>query len=104
MAAVGTIPAARTRRNPSMLIRCAFFEGRVRDGKDAAFADFVQQQLLPLWQRFPGSTAVRVLRPVAADPAAPPIQMMLEFDYPSQAAIDLTMASPERAFRSVGRR
>lgn len=79
-----------------MLIRCAFFEGRVRDGKETAFADFVQHELLPLWQRFPGSTAVRVLRHVAADPAAPPIAMMLEFDYPSQADIERTMASPER--------
>ena len=41
-----------------MLIRCAFFEGRVRDGKEAAFEDSVQQQLLPLWRRFPGSTGV----------------------------------------------
>jgi hypothetical protein len=79
-----------------MLIRCAFFEGRVRDGKEAAFEDFVQQQLLPLWRRFPGSTGVRVLHHVAADPTAPPIHMMLEFDYPSQADIDRTMASPER--------
>jgi len=79
-----------------MLIRCAFFEGHVRDGKEAAFEDFVQQQLLPLWRRFPGSTGVRVLRHVAADPAAAPIHMILEFDYPSTAAIDRTMASPER--------
>lgn len=79
-----------------MLIRCAFFEGRIHDGKEAAFDDFVQQQLLPLWQRFPGSTGVRILRHVVADPGAPPIPMMLEFDYPSQAAIEQTMASPER--------
>jgi hypothetical protein len=79
-----------------MLIRCAFFEGRVRGGQDAAFEQFIEQHLLPLWQRFPGSTAVRVLRHVAADPGAPPIHMMLEFDYPSQAAMDSTFASPER--------
>ena len=79
-----------------MLIRCAFFEGRVQEGKETAFDDFVQQQLLPLWQRFPGSTGVRVLHHVAADPMAPPIRMMLEFDYPSEAAIDQTMASAER--------
>lgn len=79
-----------------MLIRCAFFEGRVRDGQEAAFWDFVQQQLLPIWQRFPGSTAVRVLRHVTADPVSPPVYMMLEFDYPSEADIALTMASPER--------
>lgn len=79
-----------------MLIRCAFFEGRVHDGKEAAFEAFVQQQLLPLWQRFPGSTGVRVFYRVTADPTAPPIHMMLEFDYPSEAAIEQTMASPER--------
>lgn len=79
-----------------MLVRCAYFEGHVREGNEAAFEDFVQQQLLPLWQRFPGSTGVRVLHHIAADPTAPPIRMMLEFEYPSQAAIDLTMESPER--------
>jgi len=79
-----------------MLIRCAFFEGRVRNGMEAAFDDFVQQQLLPLWRRFPGSTGVRVLRHVTADPGALPVHMMLECDYPSQADIERTMASPER--------
>lgn len=79
-----------------MLIRCAYFEGRVQEGKEAAFDAFVDQQLFPLWQRFPGCTGVRVLRHVTADPEAPPIHMMLEFDYPTQADIEATMVSSER--------
>lgn len=80
-----------------MLTRCAFFEGHVQQGKEAAFDQFVEQTLLPLWRKFPGATDVRVLRRSAADPEAPHVHMMLEFDYPSQDALDTTVASPERA-------
>lgn len=80
-----------------MLTRCAFFEGHVREGKEADFEHFIEQTLLPLWRRFPGATDVRVLRRVDADPQAPHVHMMLEFDYPSQDALDTTVASPERA-------
>lgn len=80
-----------------MLIRCAFFEGHVRQGKEAAFEDFIEQRLTPLWRQFPGAVGVRLLRHVAADPQAPPVHMMLEFHYPSQDALDTTLASPERA-------
>ena len=80
-----------------MLIRCAFFEGHVREGKEAAFEQFVEQRLMPLWRRFPGATDVRVLRRVTADPHAPAVHMLLEFDYPSQEAIERTLVSPVRA-------
>jgi antibiotic biosynthesis monooxygenase (ABM) superfamily enzyme len=80
-----------------MLTRCAFFEGHVLEGKEAAFEEFIEQRLMPLWRQFPGATDVRVLRRVAADPQAPTVHMMLEFDYPTQDALDTTVASPERA-------
>jgi hypothetical protein len=80
-----------------MLTRCAFFEGHVQEGEEEAFDHFVEHTLLPLWRRFPGATDVRVLRRVDADPQAPHVHMMLEFDYPSQDALDTTVASPERA-------
>lgn len=80
-----------------MLTRCAFFEGHVREGKEAAFEQFVEKRLLPLWRQFPGSTDVRVLHRVDADPQAPHVHMMLEFDYPTQDDLDATVASPERA-------
>ncbi len=80
-----------------MLTRCAFFEGHVRAGKEADFDQFIEQRLLPLWRQFPGASDVRVLRRVDSDPQAPHVHMMLEFDYPSQEALDTTVASPERA-------
>ena len=79
-----------------MLTRCAFFEGHIREGREADFDRFVEEQLLPLWRRFPGSTDVRVLRRVSSDPQAPHVEMLLEFDYPSEEAIEQTMDSPER--------
>jgi hypothetical protein len=79
-----------------MLIRCAFFEGHVREGKEAAFEEFIEQRLMPLWRRFPGATDVRLLRRVSADPQASAVHMMLEFDYPSQEAIDNVLDSPVR--------
>jgi hypothetical protein len=80
-----------------MLIRCAFFEGHVREGKEAAFEQFIEQRLMPLWRRFPGATDVRLLRRVTADPQASAVHMVLEFDYPSQEAIDKVLDSPVRA-------
>jgi hypothetical protein len=80
-----------------MLTRCAFFEGRVRAGQEAAFDQYIDQYLMPLWRRFPGAAAVRLQRKVAADPAAPPVHMTLEFDCPSEAVMDGAVASPVRA-------
>jgi hypothetical protein len=80
-----------------MLIRCAFFEGHVREGKEADFDQFIEQRLMPLWRRFPGATDVRLLRRVTADPQAPAVHMVLEFDYPSREAIDEVLTSPIRA-------
>jgi hypothetical protein len=55
----------RKRGRSSMLIRCAFFEGHVREGKEAAFEQFIEQRLMPLWRRFPGATDVRVCTSLA---------------------------------------
>ena len=79
-----------------MYIRCAFFEGRVRDGQHEAFSIFVRNRLVPLWTKFPGAEEVRVLRQSAADADAPHFEMVLAIRYPSLAAIDGALKSDAR--------
>jgi antibiotic biosynthesis monooxygenase (ABM) superfamily enzyme len=80
-----------------MFIRCAFFEGRVKPGHEAAFTAFVRDRLIPLWTTFPGADEVRVLRQQEADTAEPHYEMVLAIRYPSRAAIELAMQSEARA-------
>ncbi len=80
-----------------MLIRCAFFEGRVKPGCDAAFTKFVAERLVPLWTDFPGAAEVRVLRQADSDTPDPHYAMVLSIGYPDQAAMDLALASEQRA-------
>jgi hypothetical protein len=79
-----------------MLIRCAFFEGRVKPGCDDAFALFVKDRLVPLWTQFPGAEEVRVLRQVESDTEEPHYAMVLQIHYPNQAAIEQALKSDVR--------
>ena len=79
-----------------MYIRCAFFEGRVKSGHEAAFTSFVHDRLIPLWRQFPGAEDVRVLRQQQADTDEPHYEMVLAIRYPSLAAIDLALKSDVR--------
>jgi hypothetical protein len=80
-----------------MLIRCAFFEGRVKPGFESQFSTFVAERLVPLWNSFPGAAEVRVLRQLDADTPEPHYTMVLQIQYPDQAAMDLALASDVRA-------
>jgi hypothetical protein len=79
-----------------MLTRTAIYEGTVRAGHEDEFFRRVRDELEPLWRRFPNVTAVRVQRMRAKDADARPIAMILEMDFPDQAAIDACLASPIR--------
>lgn len=79
-----------------MYIRCAFFEGRVRDGQHEAFTTFVRDRLVPLWTKFPGAEEVRVLRQEQADVAEPHYELVLAIRYPSLAAIEAALKSDIR--------
>ncbi len=79
-----------------MLIRCAFFEGRVKPGCDEAFATFVAERLVPLWTQFPGAEEVRVLRQSESDTDNPHYAMVLSIQYPNQAAIEQALKSDVR--------
>jgi hypothetical protein len=80
-----------------MFIRCAFFEGKVHDGCEQKFADFVRDRLLPLWTKFPGAQEVRVLRQTDSDTMDPHYAMILAIAYPSLAAMDEALKSDVRA-------
>lgn len=80
-----------------MFIRCAFFQGQVRPGFEAAFSDYVSHHLVPLWTQFPGAQEIRVLRQVESDVSHPHFGMVLAIQYPSQEAIALALASEVRA-------
>ena len=80
-----------------MITRTAIFEGRIKLGCEARFFAGVEQRLAPLWRRFPHARNVRLLKVATADADAPPIVMIQQIDYPSQAALEEAIASPIRA-------
>ncbi len=84
-----------------MLIRCAFFEGRVKPGCDDAFAEFVKERLVPLWTKFPGAGEVRVLRQTESDSEEPHYAMVLQISYPNRAAMELALSSDVRQLSRV---
>ena len=79
-----------------MLTRTAIYEGTIRPGCEQEFFRRVREELEPLWRRFPNAAAVRVQLTRHADKDARPIPMILEMDFPDQAAIDACLASPIR--------
>jgi hypothetical protein len=80
-----------------MITRTAIFEGRIKAGCEARFFAGVEQRLAPLWRKFPHARNVRLLKVATADADAPPIVMIQQIDYPSQAALEEAIASPVRA-------
>lgn len=79
-----------------MYIRCAFFEGKVHNGCEKQFSDFVRDRLLPLWTTFPGAVDVKVLRQKASDTPAPHYAMVLAITYPTLADMDKALQSDVR--------
>ena len=79
-----------------MFIRCAFFQGTVKAGKEQAFNDYIRKELVPLWTRFPGAQEVRVLRQVESDVADPHFGMVLSVRYPTRESIEIALASEVR--------
>lgn len=79
-----------------MLTRYAIFEGKVRDGQNAAFRAFVTEKLTPLWRQFDGAEDVRVMFGEDQDPDGPQIPLILAIAYPDRAAMTRALASPAR--------
>lgn len=79
-----------------MLTRTAIYEGTIHAGKEDEFFRRVQDELEPMWRRFPNVTAVRVQRMVKKDDDARAIAMILEMDFPDMKAIEECLASSIR--------
>lgn len=79
-----------------MFIRCAFFQGQVKPGLEDAFNQYIREELVPLWTRFPGAQEVRVLRQVESDVEKPHFCMVLSVRYPTRESIEIALASEVR--------
>lgn len=79
-----------------MFIRCAFFRGHVKPGRQAEFDAHVREHLVALWTRFPNVQEVRVLREVESDNPDTHLEMVLAMRFPSREAIAEALASATR--------
>ncbi len=80
-----------------MITRFALAEGQIHPGETSAFRAAVLNDVLPHWRAMPGVLAVRVAFPDEREAGAPELVLVLAIDYPDRAAIDVAMASPQRA-------
>jgi hypothetical protein len=78
-----------------MITRFAFFEGKVV-GDITEFRRRVAEEMVQTWTAFPGAIAVRVLYPESWDADAPEYALILETDYPDEAALQCALDSQER--------
>jgi uncharacterized protein (TIGR02118 family) len=79
-----------------LIIRQALFEGSIKNGREGEFKAYVAEQLLPLWQKFPGVREVRVLHSIGRDDGAPTYAMVLSMKFDSQQALAEALESPVR--------
>lgn len=84
-----------------MIVRQAFFRGRIHAGREAEFRRFVEERLVPLWKTFPGVRDVRVLFEHERDEGVAPIALSLAMLFEDRAAVDIALAAPVR-FESRG--
>lgn len=79
-----------------MITRYALFEGSIKAGQTDAFRRAVLEDLVPMWQVFPGVVGIRVSFAEERDPGAPELVMILAVDYPNRAALATALASDAR--------
>jgi hypothetical protein len=79
-----------------MIIRYALFEGKIHDGREAEFRQFVRERLVPLWTRFPGAEEIRVLDGMGRDEGAPEYAMALAIRYPDMETCNGALQSDVR--------
>jgi hypothetical protein len=80
-----------------MITRFALFEGHINAGQTEAFRAAVLAEALPHWNSFPGALGVKVCFSNERDEGAPELPLILAITYPNRAAVDIALASPERA-------
>lgn len=79
-----------------MFIRCAFFQGHVKPGKQAAFDAHIKSELHALWTRFPHVQEVRLLREVESDRPDTHLELVIALKFPSREAITEALESDIR--------
>ena len=79
-----------------MLTRVAIFEGTVDPEDMRAFRASVEETLVPMWTRFPGMTALKVMFSIERDDGAPAVPLMLTMTFPNRAALQKTLDAPLR--------
>lgn len=79
------------------VVRVAFFEGAVKPGRQEAFNAYLRDHLVPLWRSFPNLRGFRMMSGASSDDGAPDYALVLEFTYPSRAAMAEALASDTRA-------
>jgi len=79
-----------------MFVRCAFFQGHVKPGQQAAFDAHIKAHLHALWTRFPHVQEVRLLREVESDRPDTHFALIIMLRFPSRAAIAEALASDVR--------
>lgn len=79
-----------------MIVRYAFFEGTIRDGKEKEFYKFVDDKLVPLWTQFEGASEVRTYAERERDEGAPGFPLIMAIVYPDRWALDRAMACEAR--------
>lgn len=79
-----------------MFIRCAFFKGKVKDGYQERFDEYIDNVLMDTWRAFPGALEVRVLREIESDNTGIPLELVISIKFDSLQAIETALNSPER--------
>ncbi len=70
-----------------MFVRCAFFQGHVKPGLQAAFDAHIAEHLHALWTRFPHVQEARLLREVESDRPDTHFALIIMLRFPSREAI-----------------
>ena len=79
-----------------MIVRYAFFEGQVKEGKTEAFRKAILDEVLPTWKAFPGALNVRVCFSEERDDGAPEFPLIQAITFADMAAVDHFLEGPER--------
>lgn len=84
-----------------MITRLGLFDGTIKPGKDTAFYTYVWEEMLPVWQAFPGLLGLEVLTGEVPE-LSKAYPLVTKFDFADRAALEAALASPER-HRSLDR-
>lgn len=79
-----------------MFIRCAFFKGRIIQGMEKKFHLHWQNNLVPLWSKFPHLLELRVMCEVESDDPENPFPLVMVMKFSSRTDIEEALSSSTR--------